>query len=711
MNKKFFAVYFSVLCMLALPSYGSVRLITEQPKPSEQRDFTSQEIVDTSSLPNPNDEEEVKKYFKKRLENADVTVVPQDVDMSEPSSFDIIHTPEYYAAQEEKNKPLFQKMYEEALRSLHDKENSPYKSSEENDKLIAAEKQAAQTATRFFTLAQTEQKIQNENIATVSFSLPSGKRTLAPAVEHIPYMLSYIDIQANGYLKIEDTIVVVANNNKFAQAIQRIFPKYSYKRNGKKQHIDLILDNVTINGTVIPYTLEEIGDDIYIKPKYKQKLEPGVYTYKFSYLVNRFLQRQGQSVVMNWNIIGRPINAFITSANAIVTIPSGHNFQSFKTIIGKDKEYSDHRTNIYKLAKNVVAFSNFTPVMNGENMNVLIAVDKNALMPDFDKGYNNFLSTWGNIFYTSLALIAILLSFLLSLYDLKKNKQSAKYKPSYNGSIIRNLLIGKYDRIAFIAQLLDLYRKNAIDIVAKENKIFLQKKQNGLTKLNKYEKKAIKCLFGRKSEQTEINNNHNIAIKKARNIFDKYQKKLINKQHLVQNLWYIVFSFAMLLIAEIFIAINSINFAQNMLILLVSTVLYIFYTWIIFHRFKSWYISLPIKVLSLLAIFATWVFSSVYIGGWAEFLIVATVGIIFAFTKIFKEHNNFINEAKEAISSYKEYLISNADAINLSRDFINQQANIFALNINEYFPQNVTNKNFYKLDIAEALKEKLIGII
>ena len=34
-----------------------------------------------------------------------------------------------------------------------------------------------------------------------------------------------------------------------------------------------------------------------------------------------------------------------------------------------------------------------------------------------------------------------------------------------------NSAFGKYDRIAFIAQLLDLYRKNAIDIVAKENKI------------------------------------------------------------------------------------------------------------------------------------------------------------------------------------------------------------------------------------------------
>ena len=84
---------------------------------------------------------------------------------------------------------------------------------------------------------------------------------------------------------------------------------------------------------------------------------------------------------------------------------------------------------------------------------------------------------------------------------------------------------------------------------------------------------------------------------------------------------------------------------------------------------------------------------------------------IFAFTNIFNEQNSFINEAKSAISNYKEYLQTNADAINLSRDFLNQQSNIFALNIMEYFPQNMANKNFYKLDIAEQLRQALVGIL
>ena len=85
--------------------------------------------------------------------------------------------------------------------------------------------------------------------------------------------------------------------------------------------------------------------------------------------------------------------------------------------------------------------------------------------------------------------------------------------------------------------------------------------------------------------------------------------------------------------------------------------------------------------------------------------------IIFAFTHIFGEQNNFINEAKSAITNYKEYLMSNADAINLSRDFINQQSSIFALDIVEYFPQNISNKNYYKLDIAENIKQALVGIV
>ena len=87
------------------------------------------------------------------------------------------------------------------------------------------------------------------------------------------------------------------------------------------------------------------------------------------------------------------------------------------------------------------------------------------------------------------------------------------------------------------------------------------------------------------------------------------------------------------------------------------------------------------------------------------------ISVIFEFSRIFNEHNNFINEAKNSISNYREYIISSAEAINLSKDFINQQSNIFALNLIEHFPQNVSNKKYYKLDIADAIKQNLIDII
>ena len=92
-------------------------------------------------------------------------------------------------------------------------------------------------------------------------------------------------------------------------------------------------------------------------------------------------------------------------------------------------------------------------------------------------------------------------------------------------------------------------------------------------------------------------------------------------------------------------------------------------------------------------------------------MLISAVFIIFEFTKIFGQQNSFVNDAKNTISNYKEYLISNSDAINLSRDFINQQANIYALNIMEYFPQNVSNKAYYKLVEADELKRALIEII
>ena len=265
--------------------------------------------------------------------------------------------------------------------------------------------------------------------------------------------------------------------------------------------------------------------------------------------------------------------------------------------------------------------------------------------------------------------------------------------------------------VALVAQILDLYRKQALDIKADNNRIFLEKNDIGGTRLNKIEKKALKILFAKKAKAVEVNTAHNVVCKKVSKLFAKANEAQIKKFRLKHNISYVLFSTAMVLLTEIFIAVISTNTAQTLTILLATSVLYAFYVWIIRHRFKRWYIALPMKSFSLAAIVAVWVFSGVYIGGITSALILAMIVTVFAFTRLFDEQNNFINEAKTAISTYKEYLTANADAINLGRDFINQQSSIYALNIMEYYPENAANKKFYRLDLADMLRQALIGIL
>lgn len=691
--------------VISLADPNQVRQAPEMKSPND--------IIVTESLPDPDNTDEIKDFFRKRFENAARSEKEENFDISKPSSVGVLYTPEYYEKLKESKKTTFEKIYDEAIASLHKNENAPAPTGAPDD-MASDQTQSAQVATRFFTLAPKQKspvpQIQQDVVPSVSVTLPSGRKILAPADEHIPYLLSYIDVQSNGYLKVEETIIIVAAGKKFKYGFPRYFSKYAYDENGKRHQIELILDSVEINGTDVPYILEEVGNDIIMKPQYNQELEPGVYSYKFSYMINNKLHPNGDFVLLNWNITGSPLNAFITSANAVISLPEGHTFTDSRTMIGRFNEYTDQRVNTFFLAKNILAISSITPVLNMENMDILAAMNTNLFIKDFDKNFSHFIADWGKVFYAGIGLLIIFFSFVLSLLTLKFDQRRNRFKPAYNGSMLRNLLVGKYDRIAYVAQILELYRKGALDLTNNNGRIFLTKKNIKNTKLTKTEKKGLKALFG-KLNTIEVNKAFNLKIKKSIKVFEKYSQKQVNKYKFRHNVGYLLFSFAMLFVTIIAISLISVNFAQSLIIMFLTTVFSTFYVWILKHRFKNFFINLLLNVFSIFALIFIWLFSSIYIGNITGILLIASIFVIFEFRKIFDIQNSFINDAKNAISNYKEYLISNADAINLSRDFINQQANIYALNIMEYYPANVSNKDYYKLTIADDFKRALIEIL
>ncbi len=726
--KKFFLAIISLcfVTLLSTPAPADIYPLgspdtRSQPRPQSQSGW---QRSSEDWLPDPNNEQEVRAYFKKRFEEVSQSVMDKDTDLNNSIGVNIVHSAEYLKEQEEQNKKgLFQTFYEKALASLGgkipDSEETAYKQDEQTMRAVA------QAAQKFYSFAEAEPEKQPQ-IPTVGVTLPSGRRILAPAREHIAYFLSYIDIQANGYLTVEDTITLVANNEKFAYGLSRMFPKYA----AKYQKIDFMLDSVTVNGTEVPYMAEEIGDNIVIKPKYNQRLEAGVYTYVFNYKINNKLTTSEQKQFLDWSLTGRPMDILITSANAIISTPGGYNsdlfnngteqktdnaskygFEDVVALVGRAESMTQRRTRRFDLSSNVVAFSNVTPMLNGEIMHVLAVMDSSIFIKGFNRNFSHFLTNWGNILYALIGLAAILISFVLSLLNLKKDRKNRKYTPSYNGSLMRSIMINKYDRVAFVAQILDLFRKNAIDIQQSDNRVYITKKNLSSTKLTSPERRAIKVLFKKQGNAVEVNNANNVRFKKAKKILEKIILRQIKKYNIFHNISYVLFSTAMLLVTEIFIAFISINFAQTLIILLSTTLMYAFYIWILRHNFKHWYIAIPTKVLTLVAMVLIWGFSSIYIGGICSFLIMMMIVVIFAFTGIFAKQNSFAEEAQEAIRQYKEYLTSNAETINLSRNFVNQQSNIFALDIGEYFPQNVSNKGYHRLDVATELKQRLIDIL
>ena len=97
---------------------------------------------------------------------------------------------------------------------------------------------------------------------------------------------------------------------------------------------------------------------------------------------------------------------------------------------------------------------------------------------------------------------------------------------------------------------------------------------------------------------------------------------------------------------------------------------------------------------------------SAYIHLVSAVLLAAAIYVIFAYTGIFTKRSGLIKENVKDAVQLRDYLIRNAETICLGRDFLNQQANIFALDAGEYFQPARQIKDYYKLDIMTELFRK-----
>lgn len=279
---------------------------------SSQLQARVQEVLDMSSVPQPQQQTQTTnpkvtevsadglgKFLMTRIQS---TVIQDPKDVKTEAMF-VAPSDDPVGVEEEKG--TFQKIYEEAMQRATAGEQ--YQGQREDLAAISAD------------MADTREQQQQEwdvpDFPVINALLPpDNRREVVPAREHIPYLMTNIEILSNGMTKFNETVVVVANGKKLRHGLTKALPKYIYSRENKPQKVDYSLLGVTVNDQPIEYKMVEQGERILFIPQNDYELEPGVYTYNFKYVNSQGIWDYGDFKEFYWDVNGSAWNLIVAKA-------------------------------------------------------------------------------------------------------------------------------------------------------------------------------------------------------------------------------------------------------------------------------------------------------------------------------------------------------------------------------------------------------------
>ena len=696
MKKLFLSICFSLLCWqvndveakaTAFDSLEQAQSFQENKQP-----FTPPAEDNT---PSPYDQQAMDDFILDRLKKVAITQLDPKNDPGKPSSFNIQQSDEYIAMMKEKNKSFLEKVYDAAINRISSE--SPTSRADVQD-----------SQTQFYELKEEQkEEFQAPDFPVVNIELPNKTQVLVPAQEHIPYLSSQIEILPSGLVSFNDEILVVATGKKLKNGLSRVIPKFSTSRDGTTNRINLNLVNVSINGQEIPHKIIEQADEYVIVPQDNYTLEPGVYTYNFQYLIDRQIWQYDDFNEFYWDITGGRWNLIISRAFVSISFPGKEKPLSSLVFLGYPGALTTQGTG-FSEGENSIGFASLVPLYIGEGMHILLSFPKESFIsPDLNTKINWFLGDFGDIVISSLALLTLLISYLLSWKSISQNRTKGNNYFKKGAPLLRLLYKGVFDKISFGTFLLELYRKNIIDIQKSDVSILLVKKTDNLSSLEKPEKKALNTLFSKNDAILALNSTNQLKFKRAFALLERATQKKLKALSLKLNAGYLLFGLAMLVFAEFAIALLNINFLQALFVLLSSSVMIAFYLWMSKRKFKSSLLSWILKILCWGIIGGTIVVMSAYIHLISALFLACSIYAIFAYCAIFAKRSGLIKSSIQDVINFREYLLRNKENICLGRDFLNQQANIFALDLAEDFISNKNIQEYYKLDImTEAFAKR-----
>ncbi len=716
MRKLFLAICFSLFCLIPDVSHAASRPVSSMESAKKENPKSlqlSKEILAEKARFQNMNKEEMSNYLKDRLTKVVQTNLDDGDGLGGDGAINVQKTPEQIEIEKQSQKSIFERIYDNAMSKLIDtskpRPGAKIYTDDEKRSVGMQPNAADQAELRQRWQEYQRAEWQKANIDMIDAELPpSYEKTLVPAKEHIPYFFSRIDILPDGLVQVTDTIVVVANGEKLKKGIIRAFPKFVYTRTGERQKVDYSLLSVTANNIEIPYKIVDRNNYVFMEPSQKADLAPGLYEYTFNYVLDNQIFQYDEFDEFYWNLTGSVWNMVIARAGAVVIMPPLTKPLGQSALSGYPGFWSEDAVIITQEEDNILGFISQMPLFIGQGMQMIVSIPKDTVSnTSLTKRFLRFISSYGDIIFSALGLAAIAISYFLSWQYIRRNKNKKISGLHKDSPLLRYLTQGAADKKSFGAFLLDAYRKNIIDIEENDNNVLLVKKTDDVKSLSKDERRAISNLFIGNEAILNVNSYSSLKIKRAMDIIGKSVRKRLRLLSLKLNTGYLLFSVGMLIISEFFIAALSHDIWYNFIFLSGGTIIFALTIWSIKMKFVSKWKSRLLKTLCILLLLLTMFIMLSAVSPSTVIILLATVYTIFEYSKLYAQRNGLLGASVKDAQEYRQLLIRKAPDINRGRDFLNNQAAILALDVEEYYPENDSNKNFYKLKIISNMLGKI----
>lgn len=678
MKKIFFAFCISLLMVNNV--FGRVRPISGHQSMNMFREIANrkEESPQTKYM----SYDELKKILQKSLTNP---VIANPNTLNQVAGY--FPSQEAINLKKESEKSFFQKVYDEAIKRV----SQPVEENREDvflsgSPIVENEQYVDQQKTQW----------QQREFPTIAVNLPPDDSVFnVPAIEHIPYLMNSIEVLPSGSVKFEETVVVIANGDKLQKGLTKILPKKIFNEERKSKKLDYSIINVSVNDIPVNYHLSSNEQSILFVPEKDYYLDPGVYTYKFEYLVDNLLWEHDNFYRFYWDIGGNGWNLVIDRLGASLFLPEKDAVIAEEVLVGSANRLLTNAVDSFPNGPWATAYIARTPLFIGEGMHLIADIKKTVLLTPsiWQKMIRKFYD-WSDIYFSAFGFVVIFASLLISWRLIKKSKSKLKILLDKNPITMRYLSKNKFDKKSVCGFLLDLYRKNIIDIQQAGDTILLIKKTDKLSSLKSFETKALKQLFPVHETMYNLNKNNLLPFRRfiGKLLHGSKMNMLLFRMRL--NFGYIMFSIAMLLLTEIFICSYKINALYVFSVLFITSLICLFGMFLSTIKTNKWLRVLTILISLTVAFLCLIIFSAVIHPLAALFLILTIITMVTAFARYSKQ-DGLIRQYIDEVASYGKFLMKHHDNIVLGKDFQKYQPAIWALDLEKEFilPQdNEQNK-------------------